>query len=146
MPNAVAAHLVVNDPEPAASWYATVFGAAETDRIPLPDGSVFASDLAIGDTTIALAGEYPNMGIISPKTLGGTYLALVVPTENADEVWRRAIEGGASEFHPIADTFYGERAGQFIDPFGHRWGVSQHLRDVPRDQRDAAVAALFTSD
>jgi len=105
MPNAVAAHLVVNDPEPAASWYATVFGAAETDRIPLPDGSVFASDLAIGDTTIALAGEYPNMGIISPKTLGGTYLALIVPTENADEVWIRAIEGGASEFHPIADTF-----------------------------------------
>jgi len=146
MPNAVAAHLVVNDPERAATWYATVFGATETDRIPLPDGSVFAIDLAIGGITIALAGEYPDRGIISPKTLGGTYLALVVRTENADEVWRRAIEGGASEFHPIADTFYGERAGQFIDPFGHRWGVSQHLRDVPRDERDAAVAALFASD
>src|SRR5262249_56808283 len=46
-----------------------------------------------------------NMGTISPKTLGGTCLALIVPTENADEVWIRAIEGGASEFHPIADTF-----------------------------------------
>ena len=146
MPNAVAAHLVVNDPEQAAGWYATVFGATETDRIPLPDGSVFAIDLVIGDTRISLAGEYPDMGITSPRTLGGTYLALVVPTENADEVWSRAIQGGASEFHPIADTFYGERAGQFIDPFGHRWGVSQHLRYVPRDERDAAVAALFSPD
>ena len=145
MAHAIAAHLVVDDPERAAAWYAAVFGAKETDRIPLPDGSVFAVDLAIGDTTIAVAGEYPDMGIISPKTLGGTYLALVVPTENADEVWRRAIHGGASEFHPIADTFYGERAGQFIDPFGHRWGISQHLRDVPREERDAAVAALFSS-
>ena len=145
MANAVAAHLVVDDPERAAEWYATVFGAQQIDRIPLPDGSVFAIDLAIGDTTIALAGEYPDLGIISPKTLGGTYLALVVPTENADEVWHRAIERGATEFHPISDTFYGERAGQFIDPFGHRWGVSQHLYDVPREERDAAVAAMFSS-
>jgi PhnB protein len=124
MPSAVAAHLVVKDPERAATWYATVIGGTETDWIPLPDGSVFAIDLAIGDTTIALAGEYPDMGIISPKTLGGTYLALIVATENADEVWVRAIEGGASEFHAIAETFYGERAGQFIDPFGHRWGAA----------------------
>jgi PhnB protein len=132
MANVVAAHLVVDDPERAAAWYGTVFGAQEIDRIPLPDGSIFAIDLAIGDTTVALAGEYPDMGIISPRTLGGTYLALVVPTEN-------------TEFRPISDTFYGARAGQFIDPFGHRWGVSQHLRDVPREERDAAVAAMFSS-
>jgi PhnB protein len=145
MANVVAAHLVLDDPERAAAWYGTVFGAQETDRIPLPDGSIFAIDLAIGDTTIALAGEYLDMGIISPKTLGGTYLALVVSTDNADEVWARAVESGATVFHPISDTFYGERAGQFIDPFGHRWGVSQHLRNVPREERDAAVAAMFSS-
>jgi PhnB protein len=104
---------------------------------------VFAIDLSLGATTIALAGEYPDQGIISPKTLGGTYLALVVATDNADEVWTRAINAGATAFHPIADTFYGERAGQFIDPFGHRWGVTQHLRDVPKPERDAAVAAIF---
>ena len=143
MSDAIAAHLVVDDPERAAQWYGSVFGARETDRIPLPDGTVFAIDLTLGATTIALAGEYPDQGIISPKTLGGTYLALVVATDNADEVWTRAINAGATAFHPIADTFYGERAGQFIDPFGHRWGVTQHLRDVPKPERDAAVAAIF---
>jgi len=131
MSDAIAAHLVVDDPERAAQWYGSVFGARETDRIPLPDGTVFAIDLTLGATTIALAGEYPDQGIISPKTLGGTYLALVVATDNADEVWTRAINAGATAFHPIADTFYGERAGQFIDPFGHRWGAPSTCATCP---------------
>ena len=62
MSDAIAAHLVVDDPERAAQWYASVFGARETDRIPLPDGTVFAIDLTLGATTIALAGEYPDQG------------------------------------------------------------------------------------
>jgi PhnB protein len=157
MSEAIAAHLVVDDPERAAQWYASVFGARETDRIPLPDGTVFAIDLSLGATTIALAGEYPDQGIISPKTLGGTYLALVVATDNADEVWTRAINAGATAFHPIADTFYGERAGQFHRPVrtplgrhpaparraqtGTRRGRGRHLRSGLSPRTSIATAS-----
>ncbi len=69
----IAAHLVVDDPERAAEWYAKVLDAQETSRIPLPDGGVLTIELAVGASTIALAGEHPETGIVSPKTLGGTY-------------------------------------------------------------------------
>jgi hypothetical protein len=38
---------------------------------------------------------------------------------------------------------WGDRHGQLDDPFGHRWNVSQHLRDVPHDEVVAAAARAF---
>ncbi|MBO0841156.1 MAG: VOC family protein [Sciscionella sp.] len=136
-------HLVVSDAQRAARWYQDVLGADEVGRIPLPGGKVLAIELRIGDTEVHVADEYPDQGIVSPRTLGGTYLALQLPVDDPDEVYRRAIDAGATEFHPLADTFWGDRAGQFIDPFGHRWGVYKHVRDVPADEvADAAAKAL----
>jgi hypothetical protein len=85
----------------------------------------------------------PETGIVSPKTLGGTYGALVIDTDDADAIWQRALASGATVFHPIADTFWGERFGQVIDPFGHRWGFAQHLRDVPHDEVVKAAGEMF---
>jgi PhnB protein len=143
MTDPIAVHLVVDDPEEAADWYTAVLGAEERSRIPLPSGAVLTIELALGETTIALAGEHPDMGIVSPKTLGGTYSALVIDTDDADTLWQRAIDAGATEFHSLADTFWGKRFGQVIDPFGHRWGFSQHVRDVPPDELARAVAEAF---
>jgi uncharacterized glyoxalase superfamily protein PhnB len=85
----ISVHLVVSDPERAARWYGGVFGAMEISRVTLPDGAVFAIGLLIGDTEVHLAGEYPAHGIVSPVTLGGTYLSLQVrPT-----TWTRAFSG-----------------------------------------------------
>ena len=143
MSKPVAAHLVVSDPGAAAQWYETVFHAQERSRIPLPGERVLTIELMIGETTVALAGEFPDQGIVSPKTLGGTYSALVIDTDDADAMWQRAVDAGATVFHPIGDTFWGERFGQVIDPYGHRWGVSQHLHDVPpAEVAKAAAVAL----
>jgi PhnB protein len=139
----VSPHLVVSDPERAARWYADVLGAAERSRIPLPDGSVLTIELQIGDTGVHLAGEFPDHGIVSPLTLGGTYLALQVAVDDVDGVWQKAIGAGATVFHPLSDTFWGDRHGQFIDPFGHRWGVYRHLRDVPPDEIAREAAKMF---
>jgi PhnB protein len=123
-----------------------VFGASERSRIPLPGGRVLTIELAIGDSTIMIADEFPAMGVVSPKTLGNTYGALVVNTDDVDAMWQRALAAGAEAFHPLADTFWGERFGQFIDPFGHRWGVATRVREVPHDEVVAAAAAAFPSD
>jgi PhnB protein len=139
----IAAHLVVDDPELAADWYAKVLAAEETSRIPLPGGGVLTIELSIGPTTIALASEHPGLGIVSPKTLGGTYGALVIDTDDADALWSARSQTAPRSFHPIADTFWGERFGQIIDPFGHRWGFAQHLRDVPHAEVVKAAAEMF---
>ena len=43
----------------------------------------------------------------------------------------RALQAGATAIRPVEDQFYGDRSGQFEDPFGHRWNVASHVEDVP---------------
>jgi PhnB protein len=101
-------------------------------------------ELRFGDSVLAIADEFPGTGVVSPLTLGGTYGAVHVAVEDADVAWRRALQAGATVFEPLHDAFWGERTGQFIDPFGHRWAVDQHIRDVPHDEIVRLAAAAFS--
>jgi PhnB protein len=143
VPHTITAHIVVRDPQSAAEWYTTVLGAVERSRIPLPGGKVMTIELMIGDSTLMIADEFPDLGIVSPKTLGGTYSALVIATDDIDALWQRALAAGATIFHPLEDTFWGERFGQVMDPFGHRWGFAQHVKDVPHAEIVKAAAHAF---
>ena len=136
-------HFVTRDPAAAAAWYTAVLGAGETSRITLPGGQILTIELRLGDSTLALSDEFPDLGIVSPLTLGGTYGALHLAVPDAETVWRRALDAGATEFEPLHDAFWGDRTGQFIDPFGHRWAVDQHLRDVPHEEVVRLAAAAF---
>jgi len=136
-------HLVTRNPAAAAAWYVSVLGAVEDNRITLPGGQVLTIELRFGDSVLAIADEFPNMGIVSPLTLGGTYGALHLAVDDADAAWQRAVDAGARVFEPLHDAFWGDLTGQFIDPFGHRWAVDQHVRDVPRDEVARLAAAAF---
>jgi PhnB protein len=135
-------HIVVHDGAAAVAWYSTVLGAREDLRIELPNGKLLV-ELWFGEARLMLADEFPDMGIVSPRTLGGTYMALYLTVGDVDAVWDRALEAGAEVFVPLGDSFWGDRQGQIIDPFGHRWGFSQHLRDVPAEEVKAAAIAAF---
>src|SRR5438876_10178057 len=136
-------HLVTRNPDAAAAWYRSVLGAAEASRITLPGGQVLTIELRFGDSTLSISDEFPEMGVVSPLTLGGTYGALHLAVEDADAVWQRAMAEGATEFEPLHDAFWGDRTGQFIHPFGHRWAVGQHLADVPHEEVVRLAAAAF---
>jgi PhnB protein len=136
-------HLVTRDPAAAAAWYGAVLGAVEASRITLPGGQVMTIELRFGDSTMAIADEFHDVGVVSPLTLGGTYGALHLAVADADAVWQRALDQGATEFEPLHDAFWGERTGQFIDPFGHRWAVDQHIRDVPPEEVARLAAEAF---
>jgi PhnB protein len=138
-------HVVVRDAARAVDWYTNVLGAEERLRIPVPDGRLMSVELRFGDSTVMLADEFPEMGIVSPQTLGGTYMALHLLVEDVDGVWQRALDAGAEVFHPLQDSFWGERHGQVIDPFGHRWGLAQHLRDVSREELVRAAYEMFAT-
>jgi PhnB protein len=136
-------HCVVSDPDAAARWYSDTLGAEEIDRIVLPGDMILSIDLRFRDSRISISGEFPDLGIVSPLTLGGTYGALHFAVQNVDALWARVLAAGVEVFEPLHDAFWGERTGQFIDPYGHRWALSQHLRDVPHDEVVRLAAEAF---
>jgi PhnB protein len=141
--HAITPHLVVRGAAAAADWYREAFGAQVGSKIPVPGGKFIQIELRLGDSSVMLADEFPEMGVLSPLSLGGTYGALHIATDDADALWERAVEAGAKVHQPLQDVFWGDRHGQVIDPFGHRWGISQHLRDVPAEEVTRAAAAMF---
>jgi PhnB protein len=139
----VTPHIVVRDAGRAAEWYERALGAEIGSRIPVPDGRFMQIELLFGDSPVMVADEFPEWGAVSPLTLGGTYGALTITTDAVDGLWERALAAGAQVHSPLQDAFWGERHGQIIDPFGHRWGLAQHLEDVPQDEVVRRAAELF---
>lgn len=130
----VAPYLSVHDAQAAIDFYGTVFGATERMRLPAPGEKIGHAELQLGDSVIMLADEFPELNIRGPKALGGTPVTLSVYVEDVDAVVERAVGAGATALRPIEDQFYGDRSGQFEDPFGHRWNVSTHIEDVPPEE------------
>ena len=136
-------HLVVRDAARAAEWYRAALGAEERGRIEVPGGKLLQVDLAFGNATVMLADEFPDLDVLSPLSIGGTATVLHLVTDDVEALWQQAVEAGAEIRQPLGDAFWGERYGQIVDPFGHRWGLAQHVRDVSREEIAAAAAALF---
>ncbi len=91
-------------------------------------------ELSFGDSPVMLADEFPDMGVLFPLSVGGTATVLHLTVDDVDDMWSRAVAAGAEIRQRLGDVFWGERYGQITDPFGHRWGLAQHLRDVPREE------------
>jgi PhnB protein len=122
----VSAHIVVTDAIAASEWYGQAFGAVERSRTELP-GGVMTTVLGFGDDDIHVASEFPDAGVLSPLSIGGTATVLQLQTDDADTLWGQAIAAGAETRHELADQPWGERHGQVTDPFGHRWNIAQPL-------------------
>jgi PhnB protein len=136
-------HIVVQGAERAAIFYRDAFGAEEVSRIPTPDGRLMSVELRIGDGSLHLADEFPEMGVLAPPSIGDTAVVLALQVDDAEAVFTRAMAAGASERQPVQEMFWGDLHGQLDDPFGHRWNVAQHVRDVPQEEIVAAAARLF---
>jgi PhnB protein len=136
-------HIVVRDAAHAAEWYAEALGAEERGRLPLPGGKLMYAELWFGDSAVMVADEFSEMGVLSPQSVGGTSVTLNLFTEDVDALWVRAVDAGAEVLHPLQDAFWGDRHGQLTDPFGHRWGLAQHVRNVPPEEVARAAAEAF---
>jgi uncharacterized glyoxalase superfamily protein PhnB len=134
--------LTVNDAKGAIEFYKNAFGAVEGEVCFGPDGKqVMHAELKIGDSTIMLNDEFPQMGCLGPKSLGGSPVAIYLQVDDADMWFNRAVKAGATVTMPIADQFWGDRFGQVVDPYGHKWGVSTHVKDsTPEEMKEAMEA------
>jgi PhnB protein len=140
----VTPYLHVDGASAAIDFYTKVFGATERMRMPSPGGKVGHAELEFGDSLIMLADEFPEMGVLGPKTIGGTPVTIGLYVEDVDDVFDRAIAEGAVSVRGVENQFYGDRAGQLEDPFGHRWSVATHMEDVPPDEMAKRAAEAMS--
>ncbi len=135
-------YLIVNDAAQAIEFYKEAFGATELLRIAKPDGKIGHAEIRIGDSTIMLADEFPEMGARSPQSFGGSPVSIFLYVENVDAVFAQTVAAGAVVQRPVADQFYGDRMGGVKDPFGHAWYIATHVEDVsPEEMRKRAATA-----
>ena len=140
--HSVTPYLIIKGASDAIEFYKKAFGATELFRMAQPDGRVGHAEIRIGDSTIMLADEFPEMGHKSPKTLGGSPVSMLIYVEDVDAVFAQAIAAGAKEDRPVEDKFYGDRGGSLIDPFGHIWHIATHTEDLtPEEMQKRATAA-----
>jgi PhnB protein len=135
-------YLIVSGAAAAIEFYKKALGATEVLRFAQPDGKVGHAEIKIGDSILMLADEFPEMGARSPQSLGGTPVSIMVYVEDVDAVVKTAIAAGAKLTRPVEDKFYGDRAGEVTDPFGHVWHVATHKEDVPAKELQRRAAAL----
>src|SRR2546422_8561515 len=119
--------------------YKKAFGATEKARLPGPDGRLMHAAVRIGDSTVMLVDEMPEWGALGPKALKGSPVTIHLYVDDVDAVVARAVKAGAKVTMPVADQFWGDRYGQLEDPFGHRWSVGTHVRDVSPQEMQKAM-------
>jgi len=126
--------LTVRNAAQAIDFYKKALGAEELMRMAGPDGKIGHAELKIGDSTIFLNDENPSWGCSSPLTLGGTPSALYLYVEDVDKSFQRAVDAGGQSKMPVADMFWGDRMGSFVDPYGHAWTLATHTQDMTEEE------------
>jgi PhnB protein len=140
--HSVTPYLIVDGGAKAIDFYKRVFGATERMRMPGPGGKVGHAELTIGDATIMLADEHPEMGARGPGAFGGAAVSLHLYVPDVDATVKAATGAGAKVLRPVENKFYGDRSGTIEDPFGHHWHVSTHVEDVPPAEMARRAAAM----
>lgn len=139
--------LVVKPCAAAIEFYKKAFGAEEIlPRMTGPDGSVGHAEIRIGSSVVMLGDEWPDSPTTSPTSLNGTSVTLFIETDDVDALWQQALEAGAEVVYPLELQFYGDKAGRLRDPFGHQWGLTQHVEDVSAEEMERRMAAFYESD
>jgi PhnB protein len=132
-------HLTVRDADKALEFYKNALGAEVLHVARMPDGKVMHAGLRIGDSMLMLNEEFPEYGGLSPLSVGGTGVTIHIYTENVDEAFNRAVSAGANVAMPVMDQFWGDRYGMVTDPFGHKWSIATHSKDMSPEEMQRAM-------
>lgn len=134
-------YLIVNNAAQAIEFYKKALGAVEVVRLE-NNGKIMHAEIRIGTSVLMLADECPEMHALSPKTIGGSPISIMLYVDAVDDVVGRAVAQGATLTRPVADMFYGDRSGGIEDPFGHKWFIATHIEDVPPAELEKRAAAM----
>ena len=139
-------HLTVRDADKALEFYKNALGAEILHVARTPDGKVMHASLRVGDSMLMLNDEFPEMGGLSPLSTGGAGVTIHIYTEDVDAAFNRAVSAGAEVKMPLMDQFWGDRYGMVADPFGHKWSLATHIKDMSQEEmqrgQDEAMAKM----
>ena len=133
-PLGLGTHIFVSDADAAVAFYSEAFGAAELIRHCLPDGRVLFVELAVGPDKLLLSEEIKELNAVSPSTLGGSPVLLLLELDDVDGAFAHAVELEAAVEMPVAEMFWGERYGIVRDPFGHYWSLCTRREQLAPDE------------
>ncbi len=141
----VTPHLICANASAAIEFYKKAFNATETSRLPGPGGRLMHASVRIGNSAVMLVDEMPEHGALGPKSLKASPVVIHLYVEDADAAAARAIAAGAKLTMPVTEMFWGDRYGQLEDPFGHRWSIATHVRDVTPAEMQQAMQAMCSA-
>jgi len=142
----VTPRLLVPDGAAAIDFYRAAFDADEIgERFTGPRGELIHAELRIGDSIVMVTEETDEAPARSPRSLGGNVSAIMASYwPDVDAAWERALAAGAEVIYPLADQFYGERAGRLRDPAGQQWMLSQRIENVSAEEMKRRTADFFS--
>jgi uncharacterized glyoxalase superfamily protein PhnB len=126
--------MTVRDAASAIEFYKKAFGATERGVMKDPTGKVMHAELKIGDSIVMMSDEFPDYGALSPQSVGGSSMGLHIYVDNVDAAFDRAVKAGAQVEMPVIDQFWGDRYGKLKDPYGHKWSIATHTKDLSREE------------
>lgn len=127
-------HIVVKDAPKMIDFYKRAFGATEKSRMTMPNGRIGHAELRIGDSSVFLSDEFPMSPSRAPASIGGTSMVLQLYVQDADAVFRQAVQAGATVQSPMADMFWGDRYGAVSDPAGHVWSIATRRENLTPEE------------
>jgi PhnB protein len=145
--NSVTTYLIIGNGRAieALDFYKRAFNTKEILRMPRPDGGIAHAEIRLGDSVIMLADESQKTQAYGPDHYGGSPVTLFVYVPDVDTTTEQAVAAGATITRPVADQFYGDRTAGLEDPFGHRWYLATHVRDVSTEEMQQQMNAMASA-
>jgi PhnB protein len=124
--HSVTPYLVVQGVANLIDFLKQAFDAENFEKISGEDGSIMHAEVRIGDSVVMMGeagGEWKPMP---------SWLYLYVT--DADAVYSKAIQAGATSISEPKDEFYGDRTGSVKDPSGNCWTIATRKENLTMDE------------
>jgi PhnB protein len=138
------AYVTIKGCSEAIEFYKKAFGAKELGRLLMPNGLIGHAEIEIEGSVLMMADENIEWGNKSPQTIGGNPMSFGLYVKDADKVFQKALDAGATLVRPVEDMFYGDRVGQVMDPFGYKWMITTHKEDVSYEEMQKRSDKMFS--
>jgi PhnB protein len=144
-------YLTVHDAAGAIEFYKKAFDATQDGESHLMPGTnkIMHARVVINGSLIMLADDFSERvggNCMTPPALGGSPIVLAMQVDDAQSIWDKAVAAGAVVTMPLADQFWGDRYGQFTDPYGHKWSISQTIKVMSGTEMQAAAESKMEKD
>ena len=133
-------YLAVADAAAALDWYTAALDGTETIRYVGDDGRIGHAEMIVHGARIMLSDAYPEIGVVAADSYEGSSCALHLEVADIDAVHASAVQHGAVAERDPADQPHGSRMSTIVDPFGHRWMLSQTIAAPTAAEIDAAMS------